>query len=109
MSKEMISDLPLCDRLSIKGKLFELQKKLQLIDLEQKLDEQYSYTPNIINYDLPNRQPDFFDNIHKAGIIRKVGYNIQKCRISCYDLIFVWTHFLIATQRVACTLSNSAK
>lgn len=69
----MISDLPLCDRLSLKGKIFELQKKLQLIDLEQKLDEQYSYKPQIINYELPNRRNDFLENINKAEIIRKVN------------------------------------
>lgn len=67
----MISDLPLCDRLSLKGKLFELQKKLQLIDLEQKLDEQYSYKPALRPYDLPNRQEHFIDNINKAELIRK--------------------------------------
>lgn len=70
----MLSDLSLGDRLNLKGKLFELQKKLQIIDLEQKLDEQFPYKPQISTkkYDLPNRQPTFIENIQKAEIIRKV-------------------------------------
>eukprot|EP00981_Chlorochromonas_danica_P008856 scaffold2320_cov168-Ochromonas_danica.AAC.8 len=69
---EVTSQLPLCDRLSLKGKLFELQKKLQLIDLEQKMNEQFPYKPQILSsYELPNRQHDFLENINKAEIIRK--------------------------------------
>lgn len=71
---EVTSQLPLCDRLSLKGKLFELQKKLQLIDLEQKMQEQFPYKPQILSsYELPNRQHDFLENINKAEIIRKVS------------------------------------
>ncbi len=70
---EMISDLSPGDRLSLKGKLFELQRKLNLIDLEHKLDEQYPYKPTILEYDLPNRIPaNFVENSNKAEIIRKV-------------------------------------
>lgn len=69
----MISDLSPGDRMSLKGKLFELQKKLNIIDIENKLDERYSYKPTIISYELPNRQKDFIENTTKAEIIRKVS------------------------------------
>jgi sulfur carrier protein ThiS len=68
----MLSDLSPGDRLSLKGKLFDLQKKLSIIDLEHKLEEQYSYQPKIKTYDLPNRPRDFMENNVKAEIIRQV-------------------------------------
>lgn len=70
----MISDLSPGDRLSLKGKLFELQKKLNIIDIEHRLDEQFSFQPKILDYDLPNRQKSFLENSTKADIIRKVSY-----------------------------------
>jgi uncharacterized protein (UPF0128 family) len=69
----MISDLSPGDRLSLKGKLFELQKKLNIIDIEHRLDEQYSFQPKILTYELPNRKKDFFENANKADIMRKVN------------------------------------
>jgi hypothetical protein len=69
--KKMISDLSAGDRLSLKGKLFELQKKLTIMDLEQRLDNQYPYQPQIKSYDLPNRPRDFIQNNAKAEIIRQ--------------------------------------
>lgn len=69
----MISDLSAGDRLSLKGKLFELQKKLTIMDLEQRLDNQYPYQPQIKSYDLPNRPRDFIQNNAKAEIIRQVS------------------------------------
>lgn len=68
----MISDLSAGDRMSLKGKLFELQKKLTIMDLEQKLDNQYSYQPQIKPYDIPNRQRSFMENNAKAEIMRQV-------------------------------------
>ncbi len=69
----MISDLSPGDRLSLKGKLFELQKKLNLIDIEQRLDEQYSFQPRILTYELPDRKKNFIENATKADLIRKVS------------------------------------
>lgn len=68
----MISDLSPGDRLSLKGKLFELQKKLTILDLEQRLDNQYSYQPQIKSYELPNRPRNIIENSAKAEIIRQV-------------------------------------
>eukprot|EP01040_Poterioochromonas_malhamensis_P018509 gene18509-21629_t len=68
----MISDLSPGDRLSLKGKLFELQKKLTILDLEQRLDNQYSYQPQIKPYELPNRPRNIIENSAKAEIIRQV-------------------------------------
>eukprot|EP01033_Poteriospumella_lacustris_P001984 gene1984-1443_t len=67
----MISDLSPGDRLSLKGKLFELQKKLTILDLEQRLDNQYSYQPQIKPYELPNRPRNIIENSAKAEIIRQ--------------------------------------
>ncbi len=69
----MISDLSPGDRLSLKGKLFELQKKLNIIDIERKMEEQCSFQPKILEYDLPNRKKDFIENSDKADIMRKVS------------------------------------
>ncbi len=81
----MISDLSHGDRMSLKGKLFELQKKLSIIDLESKLDESYSYRPKIIEYDLPNRSPgSFMENSDKAEIIRKV---CSSCFNKCLPVV----------------------
>jgi hypothetical protein len=38
----MISDLSPGDKLSLKGKLFELQKKLNIIDFENKRNDELS-------------------------------------------------------------------
>jgi len=83
----MISDLSPGDRLSLKGKLFELQKKLNIIDIEHRLDEQYSFQPKILDYDLPNRQKSFLENSTKADIIRKVcEFSIEINKV-CSDII----------------------
>lgn len=44
-----IRDLSPGNKLSLKGKLFELQKKLTLLDLERKISEEYSYQPHFYN------------------------------------------------------------
>lgn len=67
-----MSDLSPCDKLSLKGKIFELQKKLQIIDYRNKQNEEHSYTPKIYNYDLPDRERNVLESINKAEIIRKV-------------------------------------
>lgn len=68
----MISDLSPGDKLSLKGKIFELQKKLQIIDFETKRDGEFSFKPTILNYNLPERKVDVLENIQKAEMIRKV-------------------------------------
>ena len=40
-----INDLSTGNKLSLKGKIFELQRKLSLIDLEKKIVEEYPFQP----------------------------------------------------------------
>ena len=70
----MISDLSPGDKLSLKGKLFELQKKLNIIDIQHQNDrkEACSFKPTILSYDLPERDNNVLESIKKAEIIRKV-------------------------------------
>ncbi len=58
------------DRMSLKGKLFELSKKLSIIDFESKRENQYSFKPDI--RPLPERDETMVDSLRKAEIIRKV-------------------------------------
>lgn len=69
----MLSDLSPGDKLSLKGKIFELQKTLQIIDIRNKQKEEFSYKPTLYNYDLPDRDNNVLDSINKAEIIRKVS------------------------------------
>lgn len=69
----MISDLSPGDKLSLKGKIFELQKKLQIIDIRNKQKEEFSYRPTLYSYELPDRHSDVLESINKAEIIRKVS------------------------------------
>jgi hypothetical protein len=69
----MISDLSPGDKLSLKGKIFELQKKLQIIDIRNKQKEEFSYKPTLYNYNLPDRHNNVLESINKAEIIRKVN------------------------------------
>jgi len=71
----MISDLSPWDKLSLKGKIFELQKKLSIIDIQTKRQEEFSYRPSLIsNYQLlGGRDGNILDNIHRAEVIRRVS------------------------------------
>lgn len=76
----MISDLSPGDKLSLKGKIFELQKKLQIIDIRNRQKEEFSYKPTLYSsYDLPDRHGNVLESINKAEIIRKVGVEIPVC------------------------------
>ena len=59
------------DKMNLKGQLFELSKKLNMIDIEKKKPIP-SFQPKIKSYDLPNREPNFMGNVDKAEVIRKV-------------------------------------
>lgn len=69
----MLSDLSPGDRLSLKGKIFELQKKLNIIGLEQELEEKPSFKPNINEYDLPNRPRNFYEQSQKVEMMKQVN------------------------------------
>lgn len=71
----MISDLSPGDKLSLKGKIFELQKKLNIIDIQNKRNEEYSYKPKLYpnKYQLEDRDHSIFESLNQAEAIRKVN------------------------------------
>jgi hypothetical protein len=52
-----INDLSPGNKLSLKGKLFELQKKLTLLDLEKKISEEYPFQPTFYHAQTHARAP----------------------------------------------------
>lgn len=69
------------DKLSLKGKIFELQKKLNLLEVVQQNNEQYSFQPEITSYSLPNRQNDFIRNLIGAEQARKENFESIKSSV----------------------------
>lgn len=69
-----VSNLPAGDKLSLKGKIFDLQRKLSLLDIEQQNTETFPFTPEITSYDLPHRTNDFVQNMTRAEEQRKVVF-----------------------------------
>mmetsp|Transcript_16949 Transcript_16949/g.37688 ORF Transcript_16949/g.37688 Transcript_16949/m.37688 type:complete len:257 (+) Transcript_16949:118-888(+) len=67
----MISDLSPGDKLSLKGKIFELQKKLQIIEFRNKQNEEFPYKPKTTRYDLPDRDRNVLVRINKAELMRQ--------------------------------------
>ena len=87
----MLSDLSPGDKLSLKGKIFELQKKLQIIDQRNKQKEEFSYKPKLYSYDLPDREDNVLKSIDKAEIIRKVCAGSEGRFFYSFCFIFLWT------------------
>ena len=58
----MISELSPGDKLSLKGKIFELRKRLNEVDNEQQRAEEYSFRPQLSNYDHQDRVNDGFND-----------------------------------------------
>ncbi len=71
-----LSDLTPGEKLSLKGRLFELQKKLNLIGINEQMETEQGLTfqPNIETEYKPleHRHDDFIKNVQKAEEIRKV-------------------------------------
>ena len=70
------------DKMSLKGKIFELQKKLNLLDVEQQNTEEYSFHPEITQYKLPNREENFIQNINQAEETRKGRFEALKKQLT---------------------------
>ena len=70
------------DRMSLKGKIFELQKKLNLLDVEQQHQEDFSFHPEITRYKLPNRREDFINSLNQAEESRKDRFEALKKNIT---------------------------
>ncbi len=68
----MLSDLTVGDKLSLKGKIFELSKQLKLIEVEKQQQEALVFQPQLNNYVLTDRSEDFVDNLQRQEAIRKV-------------------------------------
>lgn len=70
----MISDLPPGDKLALKGKIFELQKKLHIIECQHRNEEEFSYKPKILPFNLPEwrqeGQAGFLESLDKAEMIK---------------------------------------
>jgi hypothetical protein len=66
------------DKMSLKGKIFELQKKLNLLDVEQQNAQDFSFHPEITGYKLPNRKDDFINNLNQAEETRKERFEALK-------------------------------
>jgi len=64
--------------MSLKGKIFELQKKLNILDVEQQNTEDFSFHPEITHYKLPNRKDDFINNLNQAEETRKDRFETLK-------------------------------
>lgn len=61
------------DKLSLKGKIFELQKKLNILDIAQQNTEEYSFRPEITRYELPDRHEDYIQNVSRAQEASRVS------------------------------------
>lgn len=88
----LISALPIGDKLALKGKLFELQKKLNIIELENQSKEEFTFQPEIIEFELPDRDRSFDENVRRAELIRKQKMDMLK-------------ETLVAMSSAACTFS----
>jgi hypothetical protein len=67
-----VSELSAGDKLSLKGKIFDLQRKLNLLDVGQQTTETFPFQPQITSYNLPHRTNDFIQNIARSEEQRKV-------------------------------------
>jgi hypothetical protein len=81
-----LSDLSFGDKMSLKGKLFELQKKLKLMGIQKELEDDPEATFQPIleagNYIVTDREVDFISNVEKAEAIRKQRLDMMKLTLS---------------------------
>ena len=76
-----ISDMNSGERMSLKGKLFDLQKNLKLLEVEEQMNNEMDCTfqPNLkATYRLPFREKNFNDSVRKADMIRKQKLDMLK-------------------------------
>lgn len=71
----MISELSPGDKLSLKGKIFELRKKLNMVEVEQQRKDEFSFRPSVAKYENLQRGNDFLGSIERAEVMRKVNSN----------------------------------
>ncbi len=75
-----VSELTLGEKLSLKGQLFELRKKLNVIDAENKSREEFSFKPQLVTeyYELPDRESSYTKNVERAEMMRKQKLDMLK-------------------------------
>jgi hypothetical protein len=77
----MISDLSPGDKLSLKGKLFELRKRLNIIEFENQRQDDYSFRPTLeARYKLADRS-DFYHALERAEMARQQNIEILKATL----------------------------
>lgn len=78
----LISELSPGEKMSLKGKIFELQKKLNIIEVTARTKEEYPFRPEIVAYDLPERQQrNVLGNIERAEMMRKQKLELLKATV----------------------------
>ena len=80
-----ISDMNQGERMSLKGKLFDLQKSLKLLELEEQMNNEADCTfkPKLeAKYELPHREKNFSESVKRADMIRKQKQDMLKATLS---------------------------
>ena len=76
-----MEDLSIGERLALKGQLFELQKKLNIIDQENRSKEQHTFQPESFTEDykpVTDRESNYVKNVERAEIIRQQRLEMLK-------------------------------
>ena len=77
-----LSDLSFGDKMSLKGKLFELQKKLNLIGIQKEMEEDpeatFQPTFEARQFNLRDRHKNFHTNVMKSETIRKQKLDMMR-------------------------------
>jgi hypothetical protein len=75
-----MEELELGERLALKGQLFELQKRLKIIDIENQQKEEFTFQPEsyTASYPLQDREPTYTKNVERAEIMRKQRLDMLK-------------------------------
>lgn len=77
----MLSDLTVGDKLSLKGKIFELGKKLNLMEVGKQHQQNLVFKPKVNTYEFPDRPKDFYSSVERAEQIRKQKLEMLKAGI----------------------------
>ena len=65
------SAMSIGEKLSLKGKLFDLSRKLSLFEVETAIQEECTFTPVTNKYSLPDRESSFEANVQRAELIKQ--------------------------------------
>lgn len=68
-----MNDLSPGNKLSLKGKIFELQKKFDILEMEEKITETCPFQPKLSTPQI-ERKESFLENVTMSEQMRKVMY-----------------------------------